>query len=137
MEYLYILFPILTVVPFIISSFIIRKAVNNLNVNTTNKYLELKKANSRKMLIFVFFTMMFFAIKKSIEKIVDPYFLSIGIILFVFSSMVYFFLNWMKLLKANQFPEEFISKFKLSERIKIGCFLLIMLFLLIMFNYTE
>ena len=137
MEYLYIILPILIMVPFILSSFVIRKAVKNLNVNTTNMYLELKKVNSRKMLIFVFLTMMFYAFKKSIEKLLDPYFLSIGIIFFVLSLMVYFFLSWLKQLKANQFPEEFISKFKLSELIKIGGILLIMLFLLVLFNYSE
>ena len=56
---------------------------------------------------------------------------------FVLSLMVYFFLSWLKQLKANQFPEEFISKFKLSELIKIGGILLIMLFLLVLFNYSE
>jgi hypothetical protein len=40
-------------------------------------------------------------------------------------------------LKANQFPEEFIKKYKLSQAIKIGGIFLSILFILIMFTIPE
>lgn len=138
MNYLVYILPIITVLPFLISHLIFSKALRKLNLNDANKYIELKKKNSKRMMIFIFFPILFILFREKIEKSLDPIYFSSGIIVLIFCVLIYFFFKWITILKANQFSEEFINEFKKSEYIKIGGFFIaIILLVFLVFNYTS
>lgn len=134
---IYIL-PIITVLPFLISHFVFSKALRKLNLNDANKYVELKKKHSKRMMIFFFFPLLFILFREKIEKSLDPIYFSVGVIVLIFTVLIYFFFKWVTVLKANQFSEEFINEFKKSEYIKIGGFFIaIVLLVFLVFNYAP
>ncbi|CAM4290091.1 hypothetical protein FLTE109939_03515 [Flavobacterium terrigena] len=137
MDYLVYVLPIITILPFIISHFVFGKALKKLDANDANKYIELKKKNSKKMMIFVFFPLLFLLFRNKIENSINPIFFSIGIIILIFSLLIYFFISWNRNLKRNQFSEEFINEFKKSEYIKIGGFFFSILLFILVFNYAT
>lgn len=138
MDYLFIILPMFIMIPLIISNLVIVKAVKKLDSSHNNKYVELKKQNSKKRLYMFLFFPFFFLLKDSIERILGIEYLSISVILFVLVFMLFFFINELKIYRFNKFPKEFINTFKKSEYIKIGGFILSILVLVFsMFYFLE
>jgi|LakMenEpi03Aug12_release.lakeMendotaPanAssembly.Ray.scaffolds.fasta_scaffold766538_1 hypothetical protein len=137
MEDFEIILPLLTLGSVLLSNFITFKAVKNLSTTASIEYAALEREHSKRRLIILPVVFIPLFLKKYIEKIEDPLFLCVGVLVFGWGLMFYFSFDWLKKLKANQFPEEFIKKYKLSQAIKIGGIFLSILFILIMFTIPE
>jgi undecaprenyl pyrophosphate phosphatase UppP len=119
MEDFEIILPLLTLGSVLLSNFITFKAVKNLSTTASIEYAALEREQSKRRLIILPVVFIPLFLKKYIEKIEDPLFLCVGVLVFGWGLMFYFSFDWLKKLKANQFPEEFIKKYKLSQAIKI------------------